>query len=237
MRRFDMKADWDARARANAGSAIVGDKGLNDATFCDSGKRDLELILKGVTPLLRDRKAVLEIGCGTGRLLEALNGYFDHLYGVDVSGEMVRRGRERLSGLPHVHLTEIDGRGKLPFEEGSFDLCFAYITFHHIPEKSVVHRYVREANRVLKTQGVFRFHLFGRSEGALQAVRERVTRKSTWRGCKLTLSEAVAMTRAAGFDVVEANYIQAEDRSRFFGKTPPHVIWITAVKPAMEDLS
>jgi SAM-dependent methyltransferase len=234
MRRFDMKGDWDARARANAGSAIVGDKGLDVATFRESGKRDLELILKGVLPLLRDHKAALEIGCGTGRLLEALIGCFDDLHGVDVSGEMVRRGRERLNEISHVHLTEIDGRGKLPFEEGSFDLCFAYITFHHIPEKSVVRRYVREANRVLKTQGVFRFHLFGRPEGVLQTIREKVTRKSTWRGCKFTISEAVAMTREAGFNVVEANYISAEGRPRFFGKTPPDAIWITAVKPATE---
>jgi SAM-dependent methyltransferase len=237
MRRFDMKGDWDARARANAGGAIVGDKGLDDAIFRDSGKRDLELILKGVSPLLRNHKAALEIGCGIGRLLEALNGYFDDLYGVDVSGEMIRRGRERLGEFPHMHLAEIDGRGKLPFEEGSFDLCFAYITFHHIPEKSVVRRFVHEANRVLKTHGVFRFHLFGRPEGALQAVRETVTRKSTWRGCKFTISEAVAMTRDAGFDVVEANYLHAEGRSRFFGKTPPDAIWITAVKPETGTLS
>jgi SAM-dependent methyltransferase len=142
MRRFDMKSDWDVRAEENASKAIACDDSQNEAAFRESGERDANLILEGVSEILRQRESVLEIGCGTGRLLEPLTRHFDNVFGVDVSGEMVRQGRARLAHLPQVHFVEIDGLGKLPFENESFNFCFSYITFHHIPMKSVVRSYI-----------------------------------------------------------------------------------------------
>jgi SAM-dependent methyltransferase len=223
-----MKSDWDARAREDARKAIACDDGRDEATFRASGERDLGLVLEGALELLGHRHSALEIGCGTGRLIEPLAGRFDHVYGVDISGEMLRRGRERLAHLTNVHLVEVGGEGSLPFKAGSFDFCFSYITFHHIPDKSIVRRYVAEAHRVLEAQGLFRFHLFGRPDSLLQTIRERLTKKSTWRGCKFTLAEVAALTREAGFEIVDTRYLLGESRPRFFGKNRPDVIWVTA---------
>jgi ubiquinone/menaquinone biosynthesis C-methylase UbiE len=171
----------------------------------------------------------LEIGCGTGRLLEQLTRYFEQVFGVDVSGEMVRRGRQRLAHLSQVHFVEIDGLGKLPFDDASFDFCFSYITFHHIPMKSVVRSYINESYRVLKAGGVARWHFFGRPAGVLASIRESVTHKDTWRGCKFTLAEIDDAVRGAGFEIVDAQYVPAKSW-RLFGKTPPDIIWMTALK-------
>ena len=137
MRHFDMKTDWNLRAEENAHKAIACDEAENEAVFRASGERDLRLVLEGVPEILPANDSALEIGCGTGRLLEPLSRHFGHVFGVDVSGEMIRRGRQRLSHLPQVHFTEIDGLGELPFKGGSFNFCFSYITFHHIPLKAV----------------------------------------------------------------------------------------------------
>jgi SAM-dependent methyltransferase len=230
MRHFDMKNDWDVRAGENAHKAIACDDAQNEAAFRASGERDVQLVLEGVPEILEAHQSALEIGCGTGRLLEPLSRHFDQVFGVDVSGEMVRRGQERLAHLPQVHFVETDGLGKLPFRDASFDFCFSYITFHHIPIKSVVRSYINETYRVVKAAGVARWHFFGRPAGILSSLRESVTHKDTWRGYKFTLPEVTTAVRAAGFEIVHAHYVPAQSW-RLFGKTPPDIIWITARKP------
>ncbi len=234
MPRFDMKADWDARARRDPLWYIACDEGEDEAQFLESGRRAVAVLLGGLAPLLPARESALEIGCGIGRLLELMTGEFRELYGVDISGEMVRQGRERLARLPQIHLAEVDGTGSLPFPDGQFDFCFSFITFHHIPAKGVVCRYIAEAKRVLKPGGIFRFHLFGRPEGVLQAVRERFTKRDTWRGCKFTHREICAITRQAGLEIAESHYVRASPGQprAFFGKAKPDAIWMTARRPA-----
>ena len=235
MRQSNMKMDWDARARKAPLHAIACDDGKDEASFQASGRRDAAIILEGIEPLLPAHERMLEIGCGVGRLLEPLSAHFRSVYGVDVSGEMVRQGHARLARLPQVQVLEVDGSGSLPFAQGSFDFCFSYITFHHIPDKRVVHAYLAEAYRVLKAGGIFRFHTFGRLEGFWKTVRERLTRKSTWRGAKYTEREVIAMTRQAGFEIIDTRYVDPTPGQRppFFGKGQPHFVWVTARKPGI----
>ena len=230
MRRFDMKSDWDVRAGEDAHKAIACDDSQSETAFRASGERDVQLVLQGVSEILEGHQSVLEIGCGTGRLLEPLARHFEQVFGVDVSGEMIRRGRGRLAHLPQIHFLEIDGLGKLPFPDESFDFCFSYITFHHIPIKSVVRSYIHETRRVLKAGGVGRWHFFGCPAGILASIRESVTHKDTWRGCKFTLPEIRAAVGAAGLEIANADYVPAQSW-RLFGKTPPDIIWLTARKP------
>jgi SAM-dependent methyltransferase len=212
---------------------IIMEEGRDDATFRASSKRDTGEIFNAVAPHLCGHQRALEIGCGIGRLLEPMGEHFRELYGADVSGEMVRRGRERMAHLPNLRLEEVDGSGALPFDDNLFDFCYSYITFHHMPEKAGVIRYIREVRRVLVPGGIFRFHLFGRPEGTWQTVRETFTKKSAWRGCKFTHREILAEAAAAGLEVVESSYIEPEIErpQHFWEKTIPHHIWITARKP------
>ncbi len=112
------------------------------------------------------------------------------------------------------------------------NFCFSYITFHHIPLKAVLRRYIDEIQRVLEPAGVARLHFFGRPGGLLSFIRERSTHKDTWRGYKFTLPEISAGIRDAGLEIVRTDYVPAPFR-RFCGKTPPD----TARKPAAASSS
>jgi hypothetical protein len=48
-----------------------------------------------------------------------------------------------------------------------------------------------------------------RPAGILAFIRESVTHKDTWPGCKFTLSEITGAGRAAGFEIVDSHYVTA----------------------------
>lgn len=229
-----MKEDWNARARKNPLFYIACDDADSEAVFAESGRRDAAIVMEGLAQLLPGRSCALEIGCGIGRLLEPLATEFRELCGVDISGEMVRRGRVRLSRFPQITFAEIDGSGILPFADSTFDFCYSFITFHHIPDKSIILRYISEARRILRPGGIFRFHTFGLPPGLLQAVRELVTKKGTWRGCKFTLPEIAKETERKGLEIVSAKWGDPfpGERRPFFGKNKPFAIWVTVRKPS-----
>src|ERR1041385_5394154 len=180
MKKFDMKGDWNERAKSNAMAFIACDDNASETVFHESGIKDCAKLLQGIED--RVQGSVLEIGCGIGRMLKPLVGRFSRLEGVDVSSEMIRQGQQRLRDCPTIALHEIDGTGPLPYGPAEFDFCFSYITLHHIPIKSVVVKYIEEAYRVLKPHGIFKFQVLGIKDTLWMKVRERFTKKSTWRG-------------------------------------------------------
>jgi ubiquinone/menaquinone biosynthesis C-methylase UbiE len=98
----------------------------------------------------RARGATLEVGIGTGRNL-------DHyppgtaLTGIDVSGRMLERARERALRLGRsVRLLEADVHA-LPFDDGAFDTVVATCVFCSVADPQ---RGLAEARRVVKPDGV-----------------------------------------------------------------------------------
>ena len=86
--------------------------------------------------LVRDRvgeptgASFLDVGCGPGETDALLKGRVGRLAGVDVATRMV----ERASGLnPWADYRRFEPGKSMPFEEGSFDVCFAISVLHHVP--------------------------------------------------------------------------------------------------------
>lgn len=152
-----MERDWDARARENAlrWIAEVEDEG----EFDRSGERDSRMILEELTGHVAPDMYSLEIGCGVGRIMKHMAPRFREVHGVDVSAEMVARGRGRLMDLPNVFFDKNDGTSLSIFAPESFDLVYSYIAFQHMPRK-IVHGYFGEVGRVLKPGGLFWFQMF-----------------------------------------------------------------------------
>lgn len=143
------KAAWNSAARADAHDAIL--TGATPEEFEGTGKGDAERL----RPYLRGGDAVLNIGCGVGRVERYLAPMVGELWAIDVSGEMVARARRRLEGVSNVHLREVANDEFLrSFEEGRFDLVFSFLVLQHL-EKEHAARYLREAFRVLRPGGVF----------------------------------------------------------------------------------
>lgn len=102
---------------------------------------------------LPERANVLDLGCGTGRLLERLATQFPDLRGtgLDLSPNMLRLAR--LSNCHHPRLIYLEGKAEsLPFAEGQFDAVFNTISFLHYLEPKQV---LSEAARVLSPGGRF----------------------------------------------------------------------------------
>jgi ubiquinone/menaquinone biosynthesis C-methylase UbiE len=75
--------------------------------------------------------AILDVGCGTGKLLGLAQGRFPEarLVGVDAAIEMVRQAQ---ASYPTGAIQFQQGMAEhLPFPDASFDLVFSTMTFHH----------------------------------------------------------------------------------------------------------
>src|SRR5437764_15430157 len=96
---------------------------------------------------------VADIGCGVGRLTRALATRAGHVYGIDVSSEMLELAKGHNPELDKVEWLHGDGRGLEPLEDASVDGCFSHVVFQHIPDPEITLEYVREMGRVLRAGG------------------------------------------------------------------------------------
>ena len=98
-----------------------------------------------------DARAILDVGCGTGRLLRDASSMFPgaRLEGVDAAPSMVREAQEMVpAGLDlHFHVGMAE---KLPLAPAQFDLAFSTMTFHHWADQPAG---VAEIARVLTPDG------------------------------------------------------------------------------------
>jgi SAM-dependent methyltransferase len=138
-------------------------------------------------------KVVLDIGCGIGRLTELFASDFKEVYGVDISEEMIRQGKERLSGLKNIHLYTNDGLN-YSFENNFFDFIFSFVVFHHMPNKEVVEQNLKEIYRTLKKDGVAKIQI----RGGRQPYRWR-----WYHGKSFKKDEALQMLQKIGFKVLK----------------------------------
>ena len=102
-----------------------------------------ELELGLVEPLVRGRD-VLEVGCGTGLILEKLASFSNRAEGVDLSPGMLALARERGLTVREGSATE------LPFEDNSFDVVVSFKVLAHVPE---IERALSEMARVCRPGG------------------------------------------------------------------------------------
>lgn len=182
-----MRADWNQRAGEDANYYVAfGRREQDDEEFFSTGSdivKSLELDLKR----FRGRDAALEIGCGPGRLMRPMSRNFGEIHGVDVSDEMIRLARERLSDTPTAHPHHSSGSDLAMFPDEKFDFVYSYAVFQHIPSREVVFNYLREARRVLKTGGILRCQMNGLPPHAKQY--------DTWSGVRITEDEVRQFAR------------------------------------------
>lgn len=190
-----MQADWDARARENARHFIATGESRG-VLFELSGCRDTYRMLEDQHEWLRPEMRTLEIGCGIGRLVQYFARIFAEAHGIDVSPEMIARGREYLRHVPNAQLHLGDGRTLADLADESFDFVISYAVFQHIPSKEVLRSYVREAWRVLKPGGRMKYLLkTARWEKEGEA-------PDTWHGVTVVRADLDAWHAETGFQLL-----------------------------------
>lgn len=208
-----MREDWERRAREDYRLHIATGHSGSDEAFRASGAKDLEdVILDGIR--LEPDAEALEIGCGVGRLLVPLSERVAVAHGVDIAPTMIEHSREFCASRDNVRtrVTEgtLDG-----FAEGSLDFVYSFIVFQHIPFVEAIRTYVREAARVLRPGGLFRFQVDGRRLAA-----ER--RPDTYAGVTFEPEAARDLLRDTDLEVVEewgaaTHYHRLTTRKRSLG--------------------
>jgi ubiquinone/menaquinone biosynthesis C-methylase UbiE len=97
-----------------------------------------------ITKPYADGARVLELGCGTGLILERVAEVAKEAVGIDLSEGMAQRAKDR--GLD-VHIGSVC---ELPFEDDRFDLTYSFKVLAHVPDIDAA---LREAARVTRPGG------------------------------------------------------------------------------------
>jgi len=95
---------------------------------------------------IANTNCILDIGCGTGMLLDQLGERARLVVGVDMSVKMLRAAKKR---APSAFLVLADA-DHLPFADGSFDVAVSVTLLQNMPDPS---KTVREVARVLQPNG------------------------------------------------------------------------------------
>jgi ubiquinone/menaquinone biosynthesis C-methylase UbiE len=166
-------------------------------------RRSLDATLRELS--IGPGERVLDVGCGTGALLEAVRGRWPGAagVGVDLSLAMLAIARRRLP--PPVALVAADA-GRLPFADGTFDQATCTSALHHWTDPVVglaeVARVLRPGGRLVLTDWSdddARLRLFSRLLRLFDRSHQRSYRAS----------EARFLLETAGFRVDRIRHFRA----------------------------
>lgn len=93
---------------------------------------------------------VLDLGCGSGRLLGMLKDKRINYIGFDASEKLIEIAKKN---YPEADFRTGDALS-LPFPADFFDKIFSIRVLPHIPSKEFQHRFLKEAQRILKPGGL-----------------------------------------------------------------------------------
>jgi ubiquinone/menaquinone biosynthesis C-methylase UbiE len=112
-----------------------------------------EAVEAAIRAALADRpfRSLLDLGTGTGRMLELLGADLERGLGIDLSLDMLALARARLdrAGLRHCSVRQGDIYD-LPLPRDCFDVVIIHQVLHYLDDGA---RAIREAARVLRPQG------------------------------------------------------------------------------------
>jgi malonyl-CoA O-methyltransferase len=115
-------------------------------------------------------KAILEIGCGTGKNTEFLAKIADRVTAVDFSPGMLSQARAKAEArgfAANVEFATVDVTHAWPFDAGRFDLVVCNLVLEHVADLGFI---FAEAARCLNSGGEFflcELHPFRQYEGTV----------------------------------------------------------------------
>lgn len=217
-----MQRYWDERAQEDPFHYVDSREVLgspNEEAFWAGGEEVVQHILHDLDVSLTGSEDVLEIGCGIGRLTRALAGQARSVTALDVSEVMLTHAQKYNPGLENVRWMHGDGTTLAPLPDRSFDVCFSFVVFQHLPDPNLTYGYVREIGRVLRPGAWAAFqvsndptvHERPSGLGRLRELRRGVlrtgprTNNAAWRGSAVDLDE---LRRAAADGGLELEQVQ-----------------------------
>lgn len=120
----------------------------------------LREVLTSVGEPLEVMGAILDFGCGCGRIMRWFaNASTVELHGCDYNDELVRWCAENLE---FMHARRNDLQPPLPYQDDAFGFLYAFSVFTHLSVE-LAQAWLEEAARVLRRGGLMWFTLHGES--------------------------------------------------------------------------
>jgi SAM-dependent methyltransferase len=144
--------------------AEVGVQGMErllprDATWeqvLASGRDDFAIAQRVTGMQTGANLTAVEIGCGVGRMTQALGQYFGRVIGLDVAPLLLEQARQRNTN-PNITFEQVDGQ-RLHCSADVIHTVFSYEVLY-ILEPKVFGQYVRDAFQMLTPNGEFVFQM------------------------------------------------------------------------------
>jgi len=188
-----------------------------EATKSRPTGHSLDLIAEWLQPL--SGATILDVGCGGGRLAEALSAQGAKVTGIDPQEAALAAARSRAP----TSRFECASAERMPFADGSFDAVVFLNSLHHIPG-SATKAALREAMRVSKGQALIIEPL---AEGPFFTAMQPIEDESPIRAAA---QAAILAAETEGlFKIVRCEEF---DDARSFGDIDAFLAMVVAVDPA-----
>jgi SAM-dependent methyltransferase len=139
--------------------------------FLRSGRRHADLIrdlLRENGSSIEELDALLDWGCGCGRVLRHWSELSGTRRGCDIDARMVEWCQ---ANLPFAEVAVTELAPPLPYPDASFDLVYAFSVFTHLAE-DLQHAWIRECLRVLRPEGYLLLSTLGEYYASLDRLTE-----------------------------------------------------------------
>ena len=212
---FDPKKYWDERLAKNYDLIGVGDISLTMNYNKWSYKVTRSILKKTFKKYIRNGKSekVIDIGSGTGFVVEILDKMNLDITGVDISPTAIHLLRTK---FPLVNFVEFDiGLDRIPIDDNSFGICSAASVLYHIVDDDALEIALKNIHRILEPGGVFIFSDNFIHQRPINARHQK---------CR-TLEEYEEVLRKNGFQILERipNYVLMNDPVDAQGKFYPRI--------------
>lgn len=136
-------------------------------------RREVEILSDALRPLDPDSTQVLEVGCGTGRLLAEVDALGFRATGIDPSPYMLEEARRRLSHHERLRLIKGEAAG-LPVDSGSFDFVYSLRVLNQTESREYALAAIGEMMRAAKKGGRVLIEFMNERRARLEAASVRL---------------------------------------------------------------
>lgn len=101
--------------------------------FNETRKKELWQELLNITKSIKDNDKILDVGCGNGRIIDALIEKKIKYQGVDQSTELINLAKKNYSNIPNAKFSVGKIQNLNTIKEVNFNWVFAVAVLHHLP--------------------------------------------------------------------------------------------------------
>ena len=143
--------DWSVEQSEEASVALYS---LGNPQLLERATREIVAQLE-MWNVLSQKRVVLDIGCGIGRVAAELAPRVREVHGIDVSAKMIAAATRRCGQMENVKFQKGNGRDLSEFGDQAFEAAVAVDTFPYLNQSGadLVRSFFSESWRVLKPGG------------------------------------------------------------------------------------